>query len=211
MLSILETIYMGRNTSHLQNKNWWQMFNPMCTALQMRQNFIFQNLVCFERIDTPTQFLPCFMVIEPVVTKQSYYSDPTLSQEFQPMAAQLSMKAALPLAKILATASCRSSKTGPSSPYIPTTCCVWLVVFPLDSHDKGWQKLNLLTMACSRVAGMNAAAIGRTFDIPDRRVRRILDRYRANPTDVKGFVLYSPTPHWSCEPLVLWSIGPMTH
>ena len=43
----------------------------------------------------------------------SYYSDLTLSQEFQPMAAQLSMKAALPLAKILATASCRSSKTGP--------------------------------------------------------------------------------------------------
>ena len=43
----------------------------------------------------------------------SYYSDLTLSQEFQPMAAQLSMKAALPLAKTLATASCRSSKTGP--------------------------------------------------------------------------------------------------
>ena len=43
----------------------------------------------------------------------SYYSDLTLLQEFQPTAAQLSMKAALPLAKILATASCRSSKTGP--------------------------------------------------------------------------------------------------
>ena len=43
----------------------------------------------------------------------SYYSDLTLSQEFQPMAAQLSMKASLPLAKILATAWCRSSKTGP--------------------------------------------------------------------------------------------------
>ena len=42
----------------------------------------------------------------------SYYSDLTLSQEFQPMAAQLSMKAALPLAKILVTASCCSSKTG---------------------------------------------------------------------------------------------------
>ena len=37
----------------------------------------------------------------------------TLSQEFQPMAAQLSMKTALPLTKILATASCRSSKTAP--------------------------------------------------------------------------------------------------
>ena len=43
----------------------------------------------------------------------SYYSDLTLSQEFQPMAAQLSMKAALPLDKILATASCCRSKTGP--------------------------------------------------------------------------------------------------
>ena len=43
----------------------------------------------------------------------SYYSDLTLSQEFQPMEMQLSMKAALPLAKILATALCRSSKTGP--------------------------------------------------------------------------------------------------
>ena len=37
----------------------------------------------------------------------SYYSDLTLSQEFQPMAAQLSKKAALPLAKILAT--CRNN------------------------------------------------------------------------------------------------------
>ena len=45
----------------------------------------------------------------------SNYSDLTLSQEFQPMAAQLSMKAALPLAKILVTASCCSSKTGPSA------------------------------------------------------------------------------------------------
>ena len=43
----------------------------------------------------------------------SYYSDLTLSQEFQPMAAQLSMKAAFPLANILATASCLGSKTGP--------------------------------------------------------------------------------------------------
>ena len=43
----------------------------------------------------------------------SYYSDLTLSQSFQPMAAQLSKKSALPLAKILATASCHNSKTGP--------------------------------------------------------------------------------------------------
>ena len=43
----------------------------------------------------------------------SYYSELTLSQSFQPMAARLSKKAALPLAKILATASCHNSKTGP--------------------------------------------------------------------------------------------------
>ena len=42
----------------------------------------------------------------------SYYSDLTLSQFFQLMVAQLSNKAALPFAKILATASCGSSKTG---------------------------------------------------------------------------------------------------
>ena len=45
----------------------------------------------------------------------SYYSALALSRAFQPMAAQLSKKAALPLAKILARASCRSSKTGPRS------------------------------------------------------------------------------------------------
>ena len=41
-----------------------------------------------------------------------YYSDLTLSQSFQPMATQLSLKSALPLAKSLTTASCRSSNTG---------------------------------------------------------------------------------------------------
>ena len=43
----------------------------------------------------------------------NYHSELTLSQEFQPMAEQLSMKAALPLAKNLVTASWRSSDTGP--------------------------------------------------------------------------------------------------
>ena len=47
----------------------------------------------------------------------SYYCDMTLSQEFQPMGAQLSSKAALPLAGILATASDRCSKTGPWTPF----------------------------------------------------------------------------------------------
>ena len=50
----------------------------------------------------------------------SCYNDVSLSLSlsFQPMAAQLSKKAALPLAKILAKTSCRSSKTGPRIIYI---------------------------------------------------------------------------------------------
>ena len=45
----------------------------------------------------------------------SYYCDMTLSQEFYPMEAQLSLKAALPLAERLRTAWDRYSKTGPST------------------------------------------------------------------------------------------------
>ena len=66
----------------------------------------------------------------------SYFSDLTLSQEFQPMAAQLSMKAALPLAKILATASCRSSKTGPSALAMGILqCCTKPSIY-------GWHRLS---------------------------------------------------------------------
>ena len=45
----------------------------------------------------------------------SYYSDMTLSQEFQPMAAQLSMKAALPLAKFLRQRHVAVVRQGPAS------------------------------------------------------------------------------------------------
>ena len=44
----------------------------------------------------------------------SYNSELTLSQSFQPMAAQLSKKAALPLAKILVTGSCQNSTSNGS-------------------------------------------------------------------------------------------------
>ena len=63
--------------------------NPMCTAFQTWHDVIFQNQVRFERLirlksksliflwkfqylenDTPTESLLCFMVFEPVVTKQ---------------------------------------------------------------------------------------------------------------------------------------------
>ena len=50
MFSILETIKTDRSTLILQNKNWCQMINPMCTAFQMWQNCILQNQVCFERL-----------------------------------------------------------------------------------------------------------------------------------------------------------------
>ena len=50
MFSILETIKTDRSTSILQNKNWCQMINPMCTTFQMWQNCILQNQVCFERL-----------------------------------------------------------------------------------------------------------------------------------------------------------------
>ena len=50
MFSILETIKIDRNTLILQNKNWCQMINPMCTTFQMWRNCILQNWVCFERL-----------------------------------------------------------------------------------------------------------------------------------------------------------------
>ena len=53
----------------------------------------------------------------------SYYCDMALSQEFLPMGAQVSLKALLPLAEILATASDRCSKTGPRFTNCPTHIC----------------------------------------------------------------------------------------
>ena len=58
---------------------------------------------------------------------KAYYSNLMLSQEFQLMAAQLSMKAAVPLAKTLATASRRSRKTGP-----------WVLLENLASCGGSW-------------------------------------------------------------------------
>ena len=52
---------------------------------------------------------------QPILFSRKILKFPSQQQKFQPMAVQLSMKAALPLAKILATASCHSSKTGPWS------------------------------------------------------------------------------------------------
>ena len=61
----------------------------------------------------------------PSFTTQFYYSDMKLLQSLQPMAAQLSKKAVLPLANILATATSRRRKTG------PWWLGAWVVVSPL--------------------------------------------------------------------------------
>ena len=55
----------------------------------------------------------------------SYYSDMILSQVFQPMGAQLSLKAALPLAERLVTASNSCSKIGPCDSDL--WCFLWSV------------------------------------------------------------------------------------
>ena len=67
----------------------------------------------------------------------SYYSDLTLSQEFQPMVPQLSKKAAIPFAKSLATASCCSSKTGPwaTGLHSRVPCC------PCQCNLRCWSEL----------------------------------------------------------------------
>ena len=102
MFSILETIKTDKSTLILQNKNWCQMINPMCTTFQMWSNCILQNQVCFERlislsktpyifvkisileIETPAQFLPCLMVIEQVVTKQWPINYDRLLRQYTP-------------------------------------------------------------------------------------------------------------------------------
>ena len=62
----------------------------------------------------------------------SHYSDLTQSQSFQPMATHLS-KAALPLAKILATTSCRSSKTRCKATKRQNVCISpWIVITSAD-------------------------------------------------------------------------------
>ena len=98
----------------------------------LRHSCIAINKVMLQTLKMPTQILTFAMLHEfqhsycPKLMKicswpnwqgltwaLSYYSDWTLSQAFQLMPAQLSKNAALPLAKILVTTWCRSSKTGP--------------------------------------------------------------------------------------------------
>ena len=66
---------------------------------------------------------------------KTYYSELMLSQEFQLMAAQLSMKAAVPLAKTLATASRHSRKTGPWVLYENLASCGGSWTLPQPTHQ----------------------------------------------------------------------------
>ena len=90
----------------------------------------------------------------------SYHSDLTLSQELQPMAAQFWKKAGPPLVKILATSSCRSSKTGPW----PLVGLDWWIPMPWRHHDTrqprciGWNTLHLWAMVIW--IGQRPTAIG---------------------------------------------------
>ena len=70
-----------------------------------------------------------FLATEPMY----YYSILTLSKLFQPTAAQLSMKAALPLAKMLVMTSCRNSNRGPT---------------PICSHTNGLRIANSILFVC---------------------------------------------------------------
>ena len=57
------------------------------------------------------QCTDCAIVASCVNVALYYYSDMTLSQDFKPMGAQLSMKAALPMAERIATTSDRCNET----------------------------------------------------------------------------------------------------
>ena len=86
----------------------WDLLDALQVGVQLQYllsffmvfPFEFETQDCCEQLCTGSRAL-------------SYHSDLMLLQSFQPMAAQLSKKAALPLAKIFVTGSCRSSKTGP--------------------------------------------------------------------------------------------------
>ena len=79
------------------------------------------------------QWSPLHHVSKRGLRALSYYSDLMLSQSFQPMVAQLSKNAALPLAKILVTASCHNSKPGLNWPH---SCMVVRPIIP-DSKFMG--------------------------------------------------------------------------
>ena len=109
-------------------------------------------------ISAPSTTVCGLSVTIPGPRAPSYYSDLTLSQEFQPMAAQLSTKAALPLAKILATVTCRSSKTGPWLPYICHPRCLdhiseILLLLPWIQHC-GCPVSTALWMSCVSTLGL---------------------------------------------------------
>ena len=71
-----------------------------------------------------------------------------MSQEFQPMASQISRKAALPLAKIFATCRNNVSNTGPRAWVINRIPCrnhgIWLLIHVFISDERGPRCFNVL-------------------------------------------------------------------
>ena len=106
---------------------------------------------------------PCHDVIPgPCLT----YSDLTLSQAFQPMAAQLSMKAAPPLAKILATASLTHLWCVVAFRHVcatPRLGCCWTT--PIVMH-RLWRGNSKLYYSQSHVATLIARFMGPTWGPP---------------------------------------------
>ena len=87
----------------------------------------------------------------------SYYCDTTLSQEFQPMEQQLSLEAALPLAKRFATASDRCSKTGPST-------AASNIVLDLNSLYRTWKLIRLFSLFMKEVRPNHPGGVLRQED-----------------------------------------------
>ena len=104
----------------------WKVWSPNTCYGITSWAFLFL-LKCFhvnstEQIETKSHLIQTWHwamwqhgVTLPQACSLYYYSDLTLSQSFQPMTAQLSMEAVLPLAKSLATVFYRSDNRGPWS------------------------------------------------------------------------------------------------
>ena len=141
IISILETISLTGSTIILQNKTWCQMFNPMCTALQMWHNLIFQIQVCFQRLIRLSKISCIFVKIStsrnwhPYSISAMFYGN--LSSSYETLARKSRPSIAFDWNYFLQTATIRRTTE-------PQRRCV----------------------VGTSVAGMKAAAIGRIFDIP---------------------------------------------
>ena len=95
-----------------------------------------------------------------------------LSQAFQPMAAELLKKTALPLPKIFATASCRSNNTGPSAVHVvsvwPNSSPREAIVMHMIHPPNAWDFINCRVFLCPAYADPAALEAGFADPISDR-------------------------------------------